>query len=386
MPEPSYPYYNDLQKLTKDFAKGNFGLWFNKFIPLNNFDSCNASDEKGKKENAVSYYHRQYMNLRKNTIRQLLEKKHDEQTDFCQSFSQEYEQVVFKAKLRSPLITGIGESHPHEASMVFDHNIGIPYIPASGVKGIARFAHALSLLDSMPKEMIKKDNNGKEYFDEEDAWTNIPELFGTQKNRGNVVFLDVYPEKVPELHVDIMNPHYGDYYGDDKGKVPPADYLNPNPIKFLTVATGTVFIFRALVDREHQGLTDKVKAAFIKALTEEGVGSKTAVGYGIFEVLQKSGPAAPKSLEADSDNIRQEKLSKFRDILKNTQNLAGDIDHFIGRVNAQEEEGLKRELCKILLDRAMSLPKKKKFSKALAAGKSWAKRLKALCDQLGVDI
>lgn len=281
-----YPYYDDLKKIASNMIKGNFGLWYNKFIPIKDFESCKASDGMGDENNTVSHYNDTYKNIKKDTINKLLDKKHQDQASFCVSFSPKYETVIFKAKLKTPLITGIGETHPHEVSMVFDHNLGIPYIPASGIKGIVRFAHTLGLIADIPQEKIKTDKNGK-YFDDEEAWTDVPQLFGTQDKRGAVVFLDAYPENVPDLHVDIMNPHYGEYYGDDTNRIPPADYLNPVPIKFLTVAMGTVFIFRALVAKESPELLSKVKKAFNKALTLEGVGAKTAVGYGIFDIEEK---------------------------------------------------------------------------------------------------
>ncbi len=280
-----YPYYKELQNLVPTMNKGNYGLWYNKLIPISNFDSCKASDDRGNENNAVSYYYEKYNRIQKGTINKLLNKKHQDQVDFCAALSSRYESIVIKAQLKTPLITGIGETHPHEVSMVFDHNLGIPYIPASGIKGIVRFAHTLGLIDKIPDgKLVERDKDSKScppHFNDEDDWTDVPKLFGTQSQRGSVIFLDAYSEKVPDLHVDIMNPHYGKYYN---GESPPADYLDPNPLKFLTVAKDTVFIFRALVDNKIAGLVDKVKSAFQKALTEEGVGSKTAVGYGSFEI------------------------------------------------------------------------------------------------------
>ena len=281
-----YPYYEALQKLTMNMNSGNFGLWYNKFIPVKDYITCKASGERGNDKEVVVFYHRQYNKFRKDMDRTLLEKKHCDQAAFCRCFSPKYEKVVFKAKLESPLITGIGESHPHEVSMVFDHNMGVPYIPASGIKGIVRFAHTLGLLTSSQLE-IQVDEKGREYFDDEALWTNVPGIFGTQRNRGRAVFLDAYPEQIPDLHVDIMNPHYGQYYSDEANRTPPGDYLDPNPIKFLTVARGTVFVFRALVDKSRPDLIDMVKTAFTKALREEGVGAKTAVGYGFFGDLKE---------------------------------------------------------------------------------------------------
>ena len=283
-----YPYHKKLQEQTRFMAKGNYGLWYNKFIPITDYDHrkspYKASDNNEDPDNAVKYYADQYRNLNKTELQTMLDKKHRDQAGYCNALSSGYEIVVFKAKLRNPLITGIGETHPHEVSMVFDHNMGIPYIPASGIKGIVRFAHTLELCRYILPEKIKTDKDGEEYFDDEDDWTDIPQLFGTQNKRGGVIFLDAYPDKMPELHIDIMNSHYSDYYSDDANSTPPADYLNPIPLKFLTVAKDTVFLFRALVDKEQPELISKVKSAFKKALTEEGVGAKTAIGYGVFDI------------------------------------------------------------------------------------------------------
>ncbi len=286
----TYPFYKELQDVVaQNITGGNYGLWYNKFIPISNFDACKASDERGDKDNAVSYYHDKYKQSKKDKINLLLEKRHCDQAGFCKALSSEYEAVILKAKLKTPLITGIGEAHPHEVSMVFDHNLGIPYIPASGIKGIVRFAHTIGLMPVPPEKIETDEKTGEQYFNDEEVWTEIPNLFGTQAKRGSVFFLDAYPEKTPELHVDIMNPHYGAYYSDETDTTPPGDYLEPKPLKFLTVAKDTVFIFRALVDKNNPELTDMVKTALRKALTEEGLGAKTAVGYGLFDLPKEEG-------------------------------------------------------------------------------------------------
>lgn len=335
----AFPFYKNLQEASGSITGGNFGLWYNKFIPISNFDACKASDEKGNKDNAVRYYHDKYNKIRKDTINKLLDKKHFDQANFCNALSFKYETVILKAKLKSPLITGIGETHPHEISMVFDHNLGIPYIPASGIKGIVRFAHTLSLLfdkDGNFTDKYIEEEKGKEVIKENNEKTSIPQLFGTQEKRGRVIFLDVYPEKMPDLHIDIMNPHYGDYYSDDKHKTPPGDYLNPVPIKFLTVAKDTVFMFRALVDKDGAGLPEKVKGALRKALTEEGVGAKTAVGYGLFDQLK----------EEESDSV-------IESIKKKEEKKASDAEEAIAKAEAErlknmtEEEIMKEKIAKL---------------------------------------
>ncbi|SEM58722.1 CRISPR-associated protein Cmr6 [Syntrophus gentianae] len=278
-----YPLPKKIQDISKDMLKGNFGLWYNKFIPLND-RSFKPSDNRNDENRNVDYYFEQYCRVLKSNSAQIaamLKYIHENMDDFCSSFPIDmFEEIVICATLETPLVTGIGESHPHEVSIALDHNMGIPYIPASGVKGIVRFAHTVSLIPESIKNGLIQDNLE---FDDESNWTFIPLLFGTQGNRGKVIFLDAYPEGIPDLHVDIMNPHYAPYYSEGK---PPADHYNPTPIKFLTVATGTNFIFRAVALNE-EGLPQKVKMALTRALTEEGVGAKTAVGYGRFLIDEK---------------------------------------------------------------------------------------------------
>ena len=319
-----YPYSTQLQTAAKSFDKGNFSLWFNKLIPLNNERNCKACNKQGNDKEAVQYYEFFYNGLKNNIeLKNLLDAKQKSQQHFCEIHAKAgYELINFKAELKSPLITGIGQTHPNEVGMVFDHTMGIPYIPASSVKGIVRFAHMLELIKSENlEEYTETDKNG-EYIDESNLKTKIPAIFGgdadeekegekkTKKLKGKVIFLDAYPEKIPDLHVDIMNPHYGDYYSDENGKTPPADYLDPTPIKFLTVKQGTKFIFRALVPKDSD-LLQPVRTAFENAIKNEGIGAKTAVGYGRFEIQSNKETIASKPIAAKRE-IWENAMLKYR--------------------------------------------------------------------------
>ena len=125
----------------------------------------------------------------------------------------------------------------------------------------------------------------------------VNRLFGDSKDigAGSLIVFDAIPLEKPGLEVDIMNPHYGDYYSKKKMTVtlggterkidtPPADYLSPNPIFFLTVASGISFKF-ALAVRRGKGTNNDLMKGFElleEALENIGAGSKTAVGYGHF--------------------------------------------------------------------------------------------------------
>lgn len=159
-------------------------------------------------------------------------------------------------------------------------------------------------------------------FDDEADWTSVPHMFGTQKNRGNVIFLDAYPEDIPALHMDIMNPHYSPYYSEGK---PPADHHNPTPIKFLTVAKGTKFIFRAVAKKE-QNLPQKIRVAFAEALTKEGVGAKIALGYGRF-VIDEDGQKVLLKKRKQRHEEKKRRLSPWLDYIE-LINQVGDWGQF----------------------------------------------------------
>jgi len=343
-----YPFPNEISLLIDlNYSGGNFGLWFNKFIPLllneeknKKLHPCNKNGEK----KPVDYYENFYSSKIKNaeSVKSLLSNKHYSQVSFYKSFEKKYEAIIITAELISSLITGIGLTHPNEVGMTFDHTIGIPYIPASTIKGIVRFAHLLELSQNIPN----KESN---FFDEESEWTNVLEMFGrggdSEPAIGRVIFLDAYPETVPEIVADIMNPHYAEYYS--KGKAP-GDYLNPTPIKFLTVKKGTKFIFRILVNKDksyydlknNKNLKDLVLKAVKKSLEEEGIGAKTAVGYGLFTIKEFKEPESIENYISEENRLKDEEQKKIqKEKEKEKFNNMSEIEKIIyGLKNNYEEK------------------------------------------------
>lgn len=178
-------------------------------------------------------------------------------------------------------VSGLGMGHVLETGFVWHRILGVPYLPGSSVKGLVR-AWAEQWGGAKKEDVIR--------------------LFGPksedarkQPDTGVLMVFDAVPDNKPVLEVDIMNPHYGDYYGKKPMKVtsagkeheidtPPADYLSPNPIFFLTVASNISFIF-ALALRPGRGTNDDLMLGLElleEALDNIGAGSKTAVGYGCF--------------------------------------------------------------------------------------------------------
>lgn len=234
-------------------------------------------------------------------------------------------QYKFSVKVKYPgLIMGIGASHiikdkeELKLGMSFDHTTGLPYIPASSVKGLLRsyfparlkaagarypeesreskvFEKKANQLEQimlkflLPKSNVKPELRsyqlerlekfifeGKSSLQQE----------GTENIYGRDIFFDAFPvkstfkgvresDKERFLGIGAITPHGKDLLKD------------PNPIRFLKILPGVVFQFQfQLKDTQ---IDDITVSAFNKLLLFQhiistfGLGAKTNVGFGRVE-------------------------------------------------------------------------------------------------------
>lgn len=169
--------------------------------------------------------------------------------------------------LAARFATGLGGPHPTEVGFTFDRSIGIPYLPGSSVKGVARAAAQLrddpSRGTLFGPDRIERDDDA---------------------SIGDLVFLDAYPMSLPQLEVDIINCHHPHYYANSDAGRPayPSETEDPIPVYFLTVAAGTKWMFRLLSRSGEHAARGAELLRF--GLAELGAGAKTAVGYGTFAI------------------------------------------------------------------------------------------------------
>lgn len=236
-------------------------------------------------------------------VRKEIERKQEKQKSYMSFLKlQGIQTFSITAKTISPFITGLGLGHPTETGMILDRNIGIPYIPASSIKGVLRLAYAINIA------------NGRTEIPESE----LEKYFGTsdqkQKNKykGQLVVFDAYPAEVPNLKVDIMNPHYSDYYSGKKNQ--PVETESPNPIKFLAVQQGTKFVFNCAFiplknDDKSPILTEtetkEIESMFNTAFEKVGFGGKASIGYGRFERANNN---------AEMSKVVQPKIVKKEDL------------------------------------------------------------------------
>ena len=307
------------------------------------------------------------------------------------------EQGVVDYHVNWRLAIGLGNASVFENSLTLHHVYGIPYIPASSVKGIIRSwliqeyfsygsngneydefgegralrdSEAFSLIFGTPLEYKLTENTlGKSIIKNEDG--------NPTAHLGNIVFFDAYPISKPKVYVDIMNPHYPEYYREGSDK-PPADWQNPVPIFFLTIKdTSFQFLFgirkgcsedefKKLLNMSFQhpsnpkmnkeGSAEKVlKELLEEALTFAGVGAKTATGYGrmrntsankLEQIRKQRAEDAELETkrnareEAERRRIKEE-IRKAEDLAKRQQRNKQELDR---KIEQYKNEGLSFKL------------------------------------------
>ena len=152
----------------------------------------------------------------------------------------------------------------HTGGIVENSNLSLhrffccPTIPGSALKGIARNAARFD----EDQERFARVFGGAEK--------------GQKDHPGSVAFLMAVPEKGDwKLVVDVLTSHFG------------SDTKNPNPGFFPAVEKGATFRFSvAPTARTEEGDLEFAVKYLKLALSENGVGAKTAAGYGWFEIKE----------------------------------------------------------------------------------------------------
>jgi CRISPR-associated protein Cmr6 len=172
---------------------------------------------------------------------------------------------------------------------------GFPYLPGSGLKGLARaFAETVwvpSQLDpARAWAAVERVFGWAPSSDDKKVWKPdgvAPHPTAESAACGSIVFHDAWPATWPALLVDIVNNHHAPYYQGDE---PPGDWHDPVPVYFLGVRTGASFEF-ALTRRRDDVSPESLALArewLDAGLTHFGMGAKTAAGYGYFSCARTS--------------------------------------------------------------------------------------------------
>ncbi len=328
---------NVLVNLDKSIAT-HAGLWLDKFLTTQQ-ESINANEQPKTKlvdevekisqpEIYKKFYHRWKQTL--------------EQISYVQ---------MGEAKVLGRMAVGLGTESVLETSIKLHHTYGVPYIPASALKGVAA-SYAKNYLQGWEKT---SPNYVTVFGTSTDEKNNIEEAAGF------VTFYDAL--YIPDtgfnkqaLHADVITVHHQDYYQDKN--IAPADWDSTTPISFLT-ATGNYLIALS-------GPEDWVKLTFdilVEALKELGVGAKTSSGYGRMEL---------KKLKVNKP--QEDSTVTAINALTNT-NFPGQYNNYVKQWETLTDTNRKLKIAEALIKKANEVNKKK------YEPQTWYQDLKNYCNK-----
>jgi len=235
----------------------NAGLYFNKFVDWGESVGEQAIGSEEKKERKKNWLSR-FCEFSFRPSDNLLEEYLNRRRKLAEAKEVECKEVV----TRSPFVTGLGLPHPVEASMLWHHTLGVPYLPGSSLKGLVR---------AWARE---------EHGEDEDFLKIFGEVGDDEGRVGGVCFMDMLPVGEVKLKLEVMTPHYK---WEGEGGVP-GDWQEPTPIYYLVVPSKTKFQL-CLLPRtpSDRNLLATALEWTLEALRSEGAGAKSfALGYGRF--------------------------------------------------------------------------------------------------------
>ena len=225
--------------------------------------------------------------------------------------------VTFEATLGSRMMVNLAGGVVENAGIALDRCFGLPFIPGSALKGISRVQALWEIHEAKGEEKLRLLRMamlllgyGAHDLRGDFGWAGgaqhageIAKEVGAQDFKGCACFLPAYPTTTPTLVVDMVNPHYPDYYAGRRQHA--EDNESPIPNYFPAVEAGSSFGFAVLLNRippvanlTAPDLLKQAKAWLEGAVTRKGVGAKTAAGYGWFELGRKK--ALPPSTATSS--------------------------------------------------------------------------------------
>ncbi len=182
--------------------------------------------------------------------------------------------------------------------------LGIPFIPASHIKGALRSfvcteiklkvsekaktnIHPIKQIRHIVKKYHREitEHFGIDINTNEGLSKFYKTVFGSKEEIGHLIFFDAYPTEIDNsqkilFEPDVLSPTYTPRteYREDRAQ--------PTIIPYLTIARGVVFQFYIAAPKEYKFLVNIATEWLKLALTIQGIGAKTAVGYSYFEVLE----------------------------------------------------------------------------------------------------
>ncbi len=172
--------------------------------------------------------------------------------------------VRFRADLIGRLYIGLSRENGLETGISVHHAYGMPLIPGSAVKGLAR---------SIARTMLKQHADAITWLFGNEHDVDDPEA----QEAGSIVFHDAWwiPDDKPFVE-EIVTPHHSGYYAE--GKAPATDFDSPIPAPQIAARGSFLFVLEG-----EPRWCNLARDLLEHGLQERGIGAKTTSGYGLFE-------------------------------------------------------------------------------------------------------
>jgi len=241
---------------------------------------------------------------------------------WCEIMTSQRYCEVFDIISTAKALLGTGNTSVHEFGVNLNKPWGVPYISGTTLKGLVSSYLAKNGEQDWWKS---KDDSKKSDYQ--------IQLFGGEREQdgniygGSIIFNDawIYPASNEKWFVnDIINVHHQQYYGEHRL---PDGTENPIPVKIAALKMNLKFFVSIQGSKKERQF---VKSVLKRALVEEGIGGKTAVGYGRFEVLKSAEEKNAETIEliSSADNETLLKLYKKRG---NVVSLAGAFTEAVNK-------------------------------------------------------
>jgi CRISPR type III-B/RAMP module RAMP protein Cmr6 len=182
-----------------------------------------------------------------------------------------------------------------DGTVLMHHTYGVPYLPGSGLKGLARVMGRVLLNAATPVERAS-------------LRADLDALFGPERDVEDrkdaaalVDFVDalwVPRGKESPLEVDVVTPHHTNYY-TKADAASPGDWEQPVPTQRLAVGSGVRFLVILEGAGEDPGQMepwlDLAEGLLVRALADLGFGAWTRSGYGRMKALLPERPGKGKA-------------------------------------------------------------------------------------------
>lgn len=230
--------------------------------------------------------------------------------------------ITFVAALGGRLLINMAGGVMENSGLALDRITGLPYIPGTAVKGIARncalweirnepnperkvhlLRYAFAIFGFSPNDLTQRSDFSWSVNGERLQLNTALQGFNTDTYKGICSFIAAQPSSINNLRIvaEVLTPHFNN---------------NLRPIFFPAVEAGSEFAFAIIgqrkphvIDLTCSQLLKQAKLWLQQSLTQNGIGAKTGAGYGWFLIDPQAEEKRRVQLANEQQRIDQQRAS-----------------------------------------------------------------------------